>query len=85
MATWEQEYERRLRRVAGVTDDSLAVRVEVEAEREWSGGCETCGWYTETSFVNVYVGAGYNVVTRTFTGETAVAELMRALAEVEDE
>lgn len=76
MNAWEKEYERRLRRVAGVTDDTVQVYVD---SRAWvnGGGCETCGSEAE---VDITVWAGK--VTRDFDD---VGDLMRALVEVPDE
>lgn len=84
MNSWQTEYERRLRRVAGVTDDSLTVRVETENEKTWYGGCDTCGGYTISTWVKIYVG---NTWTESWSasGEGAFGDLIRALAEVEDD
>lgn len=48
--TWQAEYHRRLRRVVGVTDDTLAVTVEGGE----TGECHTCAGY----FVTIEVRSG---------------------------
>lgn len=48
MRNFEDEYKKRLRRVAGITDDTVEIVVESGTEEGiWSGGCETCAFYTE--------------------------------------
>lgn len=75
MNAWQKEYERRLRRVAGVTDDSVEAYVDARA---WvTGGCETCGDNLGVD-ITVWVGRSY----REFDD---MGDLMRALAEVPDE
>lgn len=76
MNAWEKEYERRLRRVAGVTDDTVNVYVE---SRAWpiGGGCETCGFEAE---VEIAVWAG-----NAHKDFDDIGALMRALAGVPDE
>lgn len=81
MSRWNDEYERRLRRVIGVTDDSVEVSVDTEFDRSWSGGCDTCGWYDETVTITVSAGHGRDRKSRTFS---ELGELIRALDEVED-
>lgn len=65
MTSFEEEYNKRLRRVAGIDDDSL--RVEVTSgvgEGYWEGGCETCEYYNEGDpFVRVTVFEDYSIVS----------------------
>lgn len=74
MSTWQDEYERRLRRVVGVTDDSVAVSVDTEIE--YMGGCETCAWEQTV----IVVTAGRN--TRQFTD---LGDLMREVDGVDSD
>jgi hypothetical protein len=75
---FKEEYEARLRRLAGVTDDSLPV--EVVDDIRYGGYCETCS-YEETVFF-VRVSKGYNEHARSedFTG---MSDIISALSEVE--
>jgi hypothetical protein len=50
--SWRDEYDQRLRRVVGITDDSLPV-IE-DSETRWSGGCETCNFSYEVVVVQVF-------------------------------
>ena len=65
--TWESEFERRLRRVAGVSDDSLPVSVEGGE----MGHCPTCVDY----YVTVQVGSAT-------VGFESFISLMRAITDV---
>lgn len=75
---FKEEYEARLRRLAGVTDDTLPV--EVVDAIVYGGYCETCS-YEETVFY-VRVSKGYNEHARSenFTG---MGDIIAALSEVE--
>ena len=86
MSNFEEEYNKRLRRVAGITDDSVTVQVESgQEEGRWSGGCETCAFYMEGEpFVRI---VELNSERYPFRAEKAsfsdMGELIRALDEVE--
>lgn len=79
---WKDEYERRLRRVAGVTDDTVDVYVDedIVSGRD-AGGCDTCGWGSDESSITVYAGDA----TKVFYGTSCFSELMSALEAVPDE
>jgi len=48
MTNFNEEYEKRLRRVAGVTDDGLSVEIVLDvSEGYWDGYCETCEYWNE--------------------------------------
>lgn len=87
MANFEEEYKRRLRRVAGIYDDSVDVVVESgQEEGRWSGGCETCEFFMEgEAFVRIIE---LNPNRYPFRAERVsfsdMGELIRALDNVED-
>lgn len=75
---FKEEYEARLRRLAGVTDDSRSVEVTIDGET--GGGCDTCGYGGSEVSIEIWVsGGGY----RTYEGSGAFGDLMRDLQEVE--
>lgn len=79
--SFQDEFEKRLRRVCGVTDDSRTVTYRVET---WSGfgGCETCGDNGAKSEieVRVYASETERTASRDFDD---LGDLMRALDAVE--
>lgn len=87
MAGFEEEYQRRLRRVGGVFDDSLKVWIESgEDKGYWSGGCETCEYYIDGApFVKIYVETKINwEPKREIASFEDMGELIRALDEVDE-
>jgi hypothetical protein len=74
--SWKDEYEQRLRRVAGVTDDSLPV-IE-DSQTRWSGGCETCNFSWEVIVVQVFSDWKRNrvVAEKEFDGMSDLLEAM---------
>lgn len=87
MTAWQEEYNRRLRRVLDVTDDTLEVTVTPISERGFNTGCDTCGWGADTTSVDIRV----TVFTKDKRGTYAISrsfelgELMREMDEVEDD
>ena len=85
MTSFEEEYNKRLRRVAGVTDDTYSVEVNMEVtEGGWTGGCETCEWYEEGKafvVVRVYSVEAYSTIASVEFDD--MGELIRALDAVE--
>lgn len=79
--SFQKEFERRLRRVAGQTDDTVDVSYEVEKEDGYGGGCDTCGYGRDDgrAYVTVYAGYGH---TREFED---LGEMMREMDAVPDE
>ena len=83
---FKAEYERRLRRVCGVTDDTL--NVTEDSETRYGGGCNTCAYEYTVIVVTVFSGdkdystAKTTVATMEFSG---MGKLMRALTEIKDE
>lgn len=53
MATWQDEFHRRCRRLLGVTDDSIPVYIDANTDPFW--GCDTCGY---GAVVTIEVGIG---------------------------
>lgn len=78
MGTFQDDLDKRLRRVCGVTDDTL--RVEQSTETIGGGYCETCWWEDEVIRVSVYGVDGKVVAEQDFD---ELGELMRAVDEVE--
>jgi hypothetical protein len=71
--TWQAEYHRRLRRVVGVTDDTLAVTVEGGE----TGVCHTCADYCVT--VEVRSGDQRVVASKEFDSFAAVLNAIMAV------
>ena len=85
MSNFETEYYQRLRRVAGITDDSVQIELESgQNDGYWAGGCETCNFYIEgepyVKIVRIYDGYPYSEDLKSF-GD--MGELIRALDAVE--
>lgn len=78
---WKKDFERRLRRVVGVTDDTVDVYYTVEKENGYGGGCDTCGYGADDGRAYVSVSAGGSHY-REFED---LGALMRELDEVPDE
>lgn len=81
--SFQEEFDQRLRRVCGVTDDSMTVTYREDERREYSGYCSTCAFEEIIKFIEVTVWAdnGRNVyATKRFD---ELGEMMRALDEVE--
>jgi hypothetical protein len=55
MGNFQEDYNKRLRRVAGIFDDTVEVRVEGDVtEGYWEGYCETCQYYNEgTPYIKI--------------------------------
>lgn len=86
MTNFQEEYDKRLRRVAGVTDDSLKVETELDkTEGYWEGYCDTCQYYNEgTTFVRIRVYEEDDHYTAVATKDfNDMGELIRALDAVE--
>ena len=87
MSRFEDEYYRRIRRVAGIYDDTATVELESgEDDGYWSGGCETCNFHVEGApFVKIVQKLDeypYRIERASFSD---MGELIRALDEVDDE
>lgn len=85
MSNFEEEYKKRLRRVAGITDDSVDIVVESgTTEGGWSGGCETCDYFMEGEpFVKIVAKSeSWPFRSEKVTFED-MGELIRALDAVE--
>lgn len=91
MSDFQKEFEQRLRRVCGITDDTKRVRYDEDLDQGYSSYCPECNPYDSYDYgasykieVTVYEEKGtYKVITiaqRSFAG---MAELMRALDAVE--
>ena len=78
MGTFKEEYDKRLRRLCGVTDDTLNV-VE-DSETVYGGYCETCWYEEEVVTVTVYDADHKQVAKQQFYD---ASDLIRALDEVE--
>lgn len=79
--TFKEEYEARLRRLAGVTDDSLPV--SVEQDTVYYGGCETCSWEETVFYVKVRRNDWtWNEHARS-ENYTGMADIINAISEVE--
>lgn len=97
MAGFEEEYNKRLRRVAGIFDDSVRVEIEGDVtEGYWEGYCETCQYYNEgTPFIKIVKvieeEIEYGWREGSFTSETKhevarfddMGELIRKLDEID--
>lgn len=84
MAGFEEEYNKRLRRVAGIFDDSVRVEIEGDVtEGYWEGYCETCQYYQEgTPFIKIV-----RVIEEPYTnylGEEDVLERREEIARFDD-
>lgn len=75
---FKEEYEARLRRLAGVTDDSL--EVVVEDDTRYYGGCETCSWDETVFFVKVLKGRNEHARSEDYTG---MGDIINAISEVD--
>lgn len=82
MSDFQEEYYQRLRRVGGIYDDSVAVKVESgQEDGSWSGGCETCNFYMEGApYVKIFAVYPYYKELASFED---MGELIRALDNVE--
>jgi hypothetical protein len=85
--SFSEEFDKRLRRVCDVTDDNRVVRYEVEFEKAYFTGCDTCGYGgdDDRTYVTVHVegpeGSQWrDRVSREFPD---MGSLMRALDAVE--
>jgi hypothetical protein len=88
VAGFEEEYQRRLRRVGGVYDNSLKVWVESgEDDGYWSGGCETCEFYIDGGpYVKVFVDSKISwEIKREIARFSDMGELIRELDSVDDD
>lgn len=78
MGTFQEDMDKRLRRLCGVTDDSLKV---TQDSKTISGGyCETCWYEDEVIEVAVFDDQGKEVASTQYYD---LGDLMRALDEVE--
>ena len=77
---FKEQYEARLRRLAGVTDDSLDVRVEDDTI--YYGGCETCSWEETVFYVVVSKPGSYNEHARS-ENYTGMGDIINAISEIE--
>lgn len=77
--SFQEEYEKRLRRVCGVTDDSLDVYCSANAWTEYSG-CDTCGGGTNFDITVSVFESRKIIASTTFTD---LGDLIRALDAVE--
>ena len=76
MGSFKEDYDKRLRRVCGVTDDTL--RVEETSRTVYGGYCETCAYEEELIEINVWDGRT-KVATKDFYD---MGELIRAMDKV---
>lgn len=87
MPSFSEEFDQRLRRVCGVTDDSRAVSYVNEFDKAYFQGCETCGYGgdDDRTYVTVTVaGPQPHPWTGGISKEFGdLGELMRALDAVE--
>lgn len=81
MSSFEEDYNKRLRRVAGLEDDTIEVRAASDSEDGyWEGYCETCQYWNEgKTFVKIQRMDTYEVLS-TFED---MGDLIRALDAVE--
>jgi len=85
MSNFEEEYYKRIRRVAGIYDDTTLVELESgEDDGYWSGGCETCNFYIEgepfVKIIEIHTDYPYRTERASFSD---MGELIRALDAVE--
>lgn len=82
--SFSTEFDQRLRRVCGVTDDSREVSYEAEFDAPAFEGCETCGYGGDEgrSYVTVNV-RGTEDASYVYKEFADMGELMRALDAVE--
>lgn len=85
MVNFEEEYYKRIRRVAGIYDDTAVVVLESGTDDGyWSGGCETCNFYIDgepyVKIIQKFDGYPYRTERASFSD---MGELIRALDEVE--
>lgn len=52
MGSFKEDYDKRLRRICGVTDDTL--KVVEDSETVYGGYCETCRYEEDVIVVKVY-------------------------------
>lgn len=52
MGSFKEDYDKRLRRICGVTDDTL--KVVEDSETVYGGYCETCAYEEDVIVVKVY-------------------------------
>lgn len=86
MPSFSEEFDKRLRRVCGVTDDSRTVSYENEFDKSMFQGCETCGYGgdDDRTYVTVYVDGPDNKWEGRVTKEFGdLGEMMRAMDAVE--
>jgi hypothetical protein len=78
MGTFKEDYDKRLRRVCGVSDDSL--KVVEDSETVYGGYCETCWYEDEFVTVTVYAEDGSELAKESFY---YMEDLIAALDQVE--
>jgi hypothetical protein len=78
MAKFSEEFDQRLRRVCGITDDSLKVWYESDFDAPTFNGCDTCNYGGDEgrSYITVRVEDPNRYIVREF-GD--MGELMREL------
>jgi hypothetical protein len=76
MGSFKEEYDKRLRRICNVTDDTL--RVTEDSKTVYEGYCETCRYSEEVIEINVWNGNTV-VTSRQFYD---MGELIRAMDRV---
>jgi hypothetical protein len=84
MPSFSEEFDKRLRRVCGVTDDSRAVSYESEFEKSSFQGCDTCGYGGDNDRTYVTVTVEGPAPANSWSGRIYkefgdLGELMRAL------
>lgn len=77
MGNFKEDYDKRLRRICGVTDDTL--RVIEDSETVYYGYCETCRFTEEVITVKVYKN-GQVISEREFD---YMSDLIKELDEIE--
>lgn len=76
MGSFSEEYDQRLRRVCGITDDTLSVNED--SKTVYGGYCETCAYEEQVIEITVLDGRT-KVASRQFYD---MGELVRAMDEV---
>jgi hypothetical protein len=83
--SFSEEFDKRLRRVCGVEDDTRSVSYEVEFDKAYFTGCDTCGYGgdDDRTYVTVTVMGEDN----SWRGQTSrefpdLGSLMRAVDDV---
>ena len=77
MGSFKEDYDKRLRRLCGVTDDTL--RVSEDSETVYGGYCETCRYEEQVIIISVCNSDRVVIGRRQFYD---MGELVRAMDEV---